>query len=241
MIKNIPFNYLEPIQNWILGKPFYHLWYLYMIVGLYLITPLIIRLKEEIKEKTFFKISIICLILSIGISAYSSLLWMIQFVIYIGYFMIGFSLKNYFKNKIFNISIPIIIAILSWISIFIITEYFVKYNLFNKTLYFYGNLSPFVILSSISVFITFLNLKIENEVYTHLASHSFNIYLIHAGILSALGIVLNLLELKFNGVWYIPLTSLLVFVISYIGSLIMNIVQNKVLMKKSQLKMLFEN
>lgn len=240
IIINKPFNYLSPIKNWILGKPFYHLWYLYMIIGLYILTPLIIRLKEDIKEKTFFKISIILLILSIAISAYSSLIWLIQFIIYLGYFMIGSSLKNYFMKKTFNLKISILISILSGISIFFITEYFVKYNLFNKTLYFYGNLTPFVILGSIFTFITFLNLKIENNLFSNLAYHSFNIYLIHAGLLSALNIILDILNLKFNGVWYIPLISFVIFSISYIGSKIISVILNKFLLKNSKLKLVYE-
>lgn len=240
IIKNKPIDYLLPIKNWILGKPYYHLWYLYMIIGLYILTPLIIRLKEEIKEKTFFKISIILLILSIGISAYNSLIWLIQFIIYLGYFMIGSSLKNYFMKNNFNLKISILISILSGISIFFITEYFVKYNLFNKTLYFYGNLTPFVMLGSIFTFITFLNLKIESNLYSRLAHHSFNIYLIHAGLLSALDIILNILNLKFNGIWYIPLTSLIIFIASYIGSEIIDLILNKILLKNSKLKLAHE-
>lgn len=240
MIRKEPFDYLSPIKNWVMGRPFYHLWYLYMIIGLYILTPIIIRLKEEIKEKTFFLISIILLILSIGISVYNSLVWLIQFILYLGYFMMGSFLKNYFMKKTFNLKVSILISILSGISIFVITEYFVKYNLFNKTLYFYGNLTPFVIIGSIFTFITFLNLKIESNLYTSLAHHSFNIYLIHAGFLSTLNIILDILNLKFNGIWYIPLTSLIIFIISYIGSKIISVILNKILLKIPKLKVAYK-
>ncbi|MGL5125341.1 MAG: acyltransferase [Fusobacteriaceae bacterium] len=236
------FDYITPIKDWILGKPFYHLWYLYMILWLYLITPIIIRLKEDISKKNFLRTSISLIFISIFISKYSGdkLLWVIQFIVYLGYFMIGHSLKEYSKNKSFNPVTSSIIAISSGIIVFVITEIIVKYNLLNKTLYFYGNLTPFVIIGSIFTFITFLNIKIENKKLTHLASHSFNIYLLHAGVLNTIKIFFNFIlkldYLKYNAVWFIPILTFVVFVFSYIGSLFIQNFVNKVLVFYKKIK-----
>ncbi|MGL6131112.1 MAG: acyltransferase [Fusobacteriaceae bacterium] len=210
----------------ILGRPFYHLWYLYMILGLYLVTPIIIRVKEDISKKDFLRTSISLIFISIFISKYSGdkLLWVIQFIVYLGYFMIGHSLKEYSKTKYFNPILTSIMAISSGIMVFVITEIIVKYNFLNKTFYFYGNLTPFVIIGSILTFITFLNIKIENKKLNHLATHSFNIYLIHAGILQViqlfLKIILKIDYLKYNAIWFVPVLTFVVFGLSYIGSLL---------------------
>ena len=39
--------------NWLKGVPFYHLWYMYMLVGLYLFAPVLILLKHQIGDKFF--------------------------------------------------------------------------------------------------------------------------------------------------------------------------------------------
>lgn len=216
-------NYLEPIKNWILGAPFYHMWYLYMLIGLYAVAPLLILLKKEIKQKTYLKLSVVLLILGAIISLHEQLLWIIQFINYIGYFMIGSSLKEYFSNKKINIKIPLLISGASFFMVFFITEIFVKYNLYNKTLYFYSYLSPFVIFGSISLYIVFLNININLDIFSKLAPHTFNIYLIHAGVLSIISIItFKILKININPVWYIPIMSFCVFYISYILSLITN-------------------
>lgn len=215
-------DYLTPIKNWILGKPFYHMWYLYMLIGLYAVAPLLILLKKEIKQKTFLKLSIALLILGAIISSYD-LPWIIQFIKYIGYFMLGSSLKEYFFNRKNNIKRYLLISLTSFFMVFFITEIFVKYNLYNKTLYFYSYLSPFVILGSISVYIIFLNIDINLDIFNRLAPHTFNIYLIHAGILSAIQIVFfKILKIDINPFWYILIMSLFIFYISYILSSIIN-------------------
>lgn len=38
---------LVPIKAWIIGAPYYHLWYLYMSIGLYLLVPYLLQLKKK--------------------------------------------------------------------------------------------------------------------------------------------------------------------------------------------------
>lgn len=220
---NRPFDFWEPIWHWIIGGPFYHMWYLYMIVGLYLLTPLIIRLKEEIQEKTFFSLSIGILIWDLILATCTRMNWLLQFVLYLGYFMLGYSLKNYFLKRKINFWKPLIIYILSSLGIFFITEIFIRYNLFGKSFYFYGYLSPLVAIGSLSLFSTFLNLDLKANSWTTLSVYTFNIYILHAGIIYSLNIILDIFNLKFNGLWYIPLTSIFVFVLSYLLSFGINL------------------
>jgi surface polysaccharide O-acyltransferase-like enzyme len=63
------FNIKQIFHNLISGKPFYHMWYLFMIIGLYLVTPFIneLCLKSNIKQinKTGFILLIFGFVLNI--------------------------------------------------------------------------------------------------------------------------------------------------------------------------------
>jgi len=143
---------LRPLKSLILGKPFYHLWYMYMLIGLIVVTPVLIKIKEDIGEKTFFRLGIFCMFVSIPISFFSELYWMTKFVIYLGYYILGYSLKD--KKGIINNKILIFGFISSTFLTFILTDIMVKMNM-DKSLYFYGYLSPFVISASLFIYIYF--------------------------------------------------------------------------------------
>ncbi|MGL5351150.1 MAG: acyltransferase [Cetobacterium sp.] len=223
--KTIDFNYINLIKNWFYGRPYYHLWYMYMAIGLYAVAPVIVLIKDEVEERDFFKAALIILLFNMVTSRYSTLFWLIQFNSYIGYFMLGYALKSYYTKNKFDVRYSIGVWILSVLAIFIITEVYVKYNIFEKTLYFYNNLSPFVIIGSIFAFITFLNLDIKSKYFEYMSKYTFNIYLIHAGILTFIDIILAKFELSFNGIWYIPIMSIVIFKLSFIGAYIVNSIE----------------
>lgn len=84
------------------GSPMYHMWYLYMLIGIYALTPIVIRFKNSITEKTFYKVSFAFLAWA-SISQYkgmAGLSWDIgQSFEYLGYFMAGYSIRKIFANK----------------------------------------------------------------------------------------------------------------------------------------------
>ena len=41
----------------LIGEPFYHLWYMYMLIGLYLLVPVLQYIKERLTEKQFIYFS----------------------------------------------------------------------------------------------------------------------------------------------------------------------------------------
>lgn len=216
---------LRPLKFLILGKPFYHLWYMYMLIGLIAVTPLILRLKEDIGEEKFFRLGIFCMVVSIPISFFSDLYWMIIFVIYLGYYILGYSLK--YNKGIFNNKILIFGFISSTFLTFILTEIIVRKSLIDDQLYFYGYLSPFVIISSLCIYMYFLTINKKLDIVTNISKHTFNIYLVHAGILTSINIVLfKILKLgEFNPLIYVPLMVIFIFISSYVCSIILNRLQ----------------
>ena len=205
----------------IVGTPYYHMWYMYMLIGLYMITPIIGRSINGVKLKQLFFISFFFIGVGVINNLVSKLIWPISFINYIGYYILGYCLKEYYSQdnrgkKYFCM------YIFSSLMIFIITEVTIRYNLLNKTLYFYEYLSPFVILSSIGIFIYFLRHKDFKINVDRILPHTFNIYIIHAGIYSIISILINKLDGWKNPIWFIPFLGLIVFITSLGMSIIIN-------------------
>lgn len=223
-LKGEEVNYLVPLINWIKGQPYYHLWYLYMTIGLYMITPILIVLKVDIGDENFFKLGIGLLLLGIIISLTSNLFWPIKFINYLGYFILGYSIRKRLSGNSFKLYISFIVTIISALLIFIVTENIVFNNIkMDNPFYFYGNLSPFVVIGSVTIFSVFCSMKDVSisPLINKFAKNSFNIYILHAGILFVLEQFLSkILRVDLNPIWFIPFLSILVFILSYIGSVI---------------------
>lgn len=241
--KELKVSIFSPVKYWIIGAPFYHLWYLYMSIGLYLSVPFLLKLKNKIGEKNFLKIGISFFVLGLllylfenflnfinfydrnDILKYLKYIWkfnQLKFICYLGYFILGYSLKN-FKNKNFNFKKMIFLVMIVNFGLFLSVEYSVKNNLISNADTLYSNNFIFVMLAAILIYIGFNNLKTEKIKFdfSHLAFHSFNIYLVHAGILSVMSIFLvKILNYEPNPMWYIPFAICFVFISSYIFSLI---------------------
>jgi surface polysaccharide O-acyltransferase-like enzyme len=91
--------------------------------------------------------------------------------------------------------------------------------------YFYGYLTPNVIIAAGSCFIVIKHLAVSAKVFvmkkiiTIISSCSFGIYLVHTVFLyllesGALGFQLS--ALSGNPLWYVPITSIFVFTLSFI-------------------------
>ena len=101
---------------------------------------------------------------------------------------------------------------------FLLNIYLNKHS-YNNELYFYGNLSVFNIIGSIALFNLFLKIRTFKREFYNISKYSFTIYLIHQGIIDFLGIIKEKIILtKFNPLWFIPLMSIVVFLLSYIFS-----------------------
>lgn len=222
-------NFVYILKRFIKGEPFYHLWYMFMLIGLYLSVPILVRVKCYIGEKKMFYLSFLLLGLGILINHTSNTFWLFKWTEYIGYFTLGYTLRIYHKNKQNVDPIKfIVIALISSLSIFFITEINVKVHFINDLLYFYGNLTPLVIISSICLFIAFVNIKNISVNVDKIASCTFYIYLVHAMILDIINrSKVGVLSAIVNPIIYIPIISILVFIISYGVSMLIKRIELK--------------
>lgn len=68
--KNTIINIEELLISIISGKPFYHMWYLFMIIGLYLITPILNNSISNISRNLLWKVAILFLLFGVLNTSY---------------------------------------------------------------------------------------------------------------------------------------------------------------------------
>lgn len=180
-------SHTEFLKNFVAGH--FHMWFLYMIIGIYIITPFLRKIAEnEQLVKYFlvlsfifvflFKLLSVIPVISDIISVINTKM-SINFVLgYTGYFFAGY----YLKNK--PVKNPKIIYFLGVIAIgftIFATKYVTKLQ--NKAyIEFFSYYMPNVLIVSVAVFVLFLNLKIPekfDKIVIILSNLSFGVYLIH--------------------------------------------------------------
>ena len=225
---------IKPFKNVWVGAPFYHLWYMTVLIGIYLLIPWLIRFKEVIGEKAFIYVTIILLVVSVfsDITSVHTLSWDPgKIILYIPYFNLGYIIKRRFEKK--EVKSFFLFSILYIGSVMLLTNLsseMVKNNLQveKMDINIFSNLNPIVVIGSISLFSIFANINISFR-FGRLAEKCFYIYLIHAGVLDILLIVKDKLNLKVQSI-FIDLLAVIVitFIISYIATLLYQSLYNKI-------------
>lgn len=210
----------EPFKMVIKGEPFYHMWYLYMLIGVYILIPVIIRFKSDVGEKKFRIISYVFLVLA-SLSLFTSshtLNWDLGYSFcYCGYLMAGYSIRKYSD---FNNTLGIC-KIFAGGGILIVggfLRYIQARNILNLEYSLLIPSSPLIVIASVLVFSGFSNLRIKRD-FSWLSSLTFLIYLFHAGIWDLLQRFLGP-KAAANSIIFIPLCTVIVFLISIVCAVI---------------------
>ena len=226
---------LEQIKLFAFGKPYAHLWYLYMLVELYLLVPIIIRFKNSINEKSFEKVSWIFLIISClsGFTSTHLLSWDIgSSFCYVGYFMIGYTLKQKYekqKSQVKGIIFIILAIMLEFIIVPIqynhtmlgITEGMEKYTLL-------GSFNPIILMASVLIFAGISNISVKKDL-SKLSKLTFYIYIFH-GVIEDISFnifrLIGIINPNTNSNVVILLETIIVFILSYLCSILWTIIWN---------------
>lgn len=212
-----------PIRALLEGVPFYHIWYPYMCIVLYLLTPYLIKIRIRYGDNFLLKIGIFFLFLGIFLSflqeyllkidfynrddylRYLKYIWYynyFKFILYLGYFILGYSLKN--------IKISKLKGILGYFSMSLILFLLVQNS---GDLVFYNYNFVTTVIGSFLLYLTFNSLDIEYD-FSKLSKNTFNIYLIHAGIIEVFQIIMGERIYSKNPLYSIPIITILVFIFS---------------------------
>jgi len=222
-------------------EPWSHLWYLYLIIGLYLFTPLLKVFVKNASKKDFESFLLLYTILGWGIKFYNTIgaksnelcnylpsaiyFPFLELTGYLGYYIAGY----YFSNYILRRNIKIFIYIMALISLFatIIGISIMSSSAGKLNLELCDFTQPTIMFISFAVFIAFKdifeqrNFTVKQEnIIKHFAGCTFGIYLSHwmiLGRLNDIGLNYNI----FNPLLSIPLLALLAMLCSYLVTLIL--------------------
>ncbi|MFA9189946.1 acyltransferase family protein [Flavobacterium sp. FZUC8N2.13] len=197
----------------------YHLWYIYMLIGLYLFFPILNKwvLNSEEKEIRYFIIFwfFVMLVKQPYLCKFIPAIDLTYFSGYIDYLVLGYYLAfkfNYKKIKLLSV----LIYVVGFGFTFLGTA-FKTIHQGNVYTIFYDYLSPNVIIEAIGVFLFFKSFSFQNTKLESLidivSKHSYGIYLSHVlmlTILYKLGITYSFI----NPFIAIPLTSILCMILS---------------------------
>lgn len=169
---------------------FGHLWFVYMILGMYLLTPflskwLTVASQHEIYFFLFLSfISVAIFPLITRLTGFKIKFDLQNFGGYIGYYIAGYVLGNA-NTAAYKKYYPVV-----FISLWLFSAFGNYYEtITHEGKYqgnFYGYLTPNIILESIAIFLTFkhfFNVPILPKIISVFDTHSYGIYLAHALIL----------------------------------------------------------
>ncbi len=216
----------------VLKGPF-HLWFLKMLLGLYIMAPIlkIIANNKKIEEyflllslitvfilPWFFKfLGFLNLNLSHLFNAFYEKMDIKIALGFTGFFILG----HYLKNKTFN---PIIrktiyfLGLISWICVIILTHFKSFHSNYADT-FFYNDLSLFTLIEAIAVYI-FISHKFKNykskysPLIIKISNLTFGVYLIHILIRQFLQDSFGIDSYTLGVGWSIPVLSIVTFTIS---------------------------
>lgn len=227
-----PGGLLTALWNTIQGETWKHLWYLYTLVGLYLVLPVIKPIFDKLSVKeldVFLVIFFFFGSIMPAITSFTGFQLGVTFPIcsiYLFYFMIGRRIGIVEKRRASNMK-PIMVFIVLSIGLFACAYFEYYHNMVKlETLTAYS--SPVVVLAGIFLFYVAKNMDVKlSEVYSggvkisiqHLAKNSFGIYVFHMLWVNVIYKVLKFNPLEYR-VWVILPMVLLILVASDITTIV---------------------
>lgn len=216
-----------PLKDALLGVSSYHLWYVSMLIGLYLIVPDIIKYVRVIEEKKKSNWIFAIFILFTVISGYHTKIifhfGISSFVLYIGYFIAGYLIRKQTLNK--NNNVKATLFLIAALILYIVQAIaYTKLNLWYSNnemllgIFGKNSFDPFVVLTSICTFYGFSYLKLSKKInFGNLPRDTFYIYLLHAFVVSIIEKILkHKIGLSLDVRIAIPLFTAITFIVSLI-------------------------
>lgn len=214
---------VKPVILLLKGSPNYHMWYVFMLLGVYAVIPVLIMLKQKISEKSFAAVSWIYLIVAM-LSGYTSTFkieWSVaKAACYIGFVLVGYQIRksSYNKNNV-HAAILISVGFLSQLG----TAYFhYKKTVNGMDAYStVGNFNPIIVFASVLIFAGFSKLDMKPVNFGNLPKLTFYIYMFHILVLSVLKLLINKVSDSLPKTEYgIVIGIVGVFLVSYVLSVI---------------------
>lgn len=212
------------------GRTHFHLWFLYMIVGLYLITPILRAFVRGASRADFHWFFLLCFVFANLLPTLLRLrpsqtvsLWVnnlnLHLVLgYVGYYVLGYYLKTYTLNRAAEYLIYILGILGAAVTVGGTAWLSQQRGVFAQTPYNYD--SPNIALMSVAVFVFFRYVlgvseeRSRRQRMSSVAQVSFGVYLVHVFFLILLD-RLNITVLSIPPVLAVPALTAAVFLCSF--------------------------
>lgn len=193
------------------GKPYYHLWYLYMLVGLYLVTPIVHHVYWSVSGRA--RIGGVAAILGLAMlraawqeGAEHTGLFLVWFAPFLAYFVLG--------RLVFDGAVPLPHAFVLLVASVLATTLgtYTMSSPAGLDTYFYGNFSITVPVMAVAVF----HLVLHGPRLPRLPALvplTFGVYLVHPAVIDA-AMRLGWYAPGWHDAWTIPVFALVVFALS---------------------------
>ncbi|WP_099354845.1 acyltransferase [Fredinandcohnia onubensis] len=226
-----PFSLKEGVKLFITNGIIGHFWFFYMIIGLYLITPLL-KIFVKHAQKQHIEYFLILWLYASVVTKMTNFFFSMKFSIelyyvtdYVGYFLLGYYLNQFEIKKVWR-KVAYTGSIIGFISTFWFTY---LYTVNNEdgilSQFWYEYFSPTVLLNIVGLFIFFrYNFKERRLplVILAISKASLGIYIIHYWLLNNfLWRVFPIVESTFHPIFVIPINILITFILSLIIILIL--------------------
>jgi probable poly-beta-1,6-N-acetyl-D-glucosamine export protein len=241
--RDLNFNSIEIIYQFLTGTAFYHLWFFVLIIQLYILYPIIEKVfTKSVEKDKIFSLLIFLLIVQILYIIFSDEKTLFignptTFLGYIFYFVLGMYVRFLYadyKNMITNFKfLNIFFFSLLFATILGIGSYYIEYYRNDPSQQLIQIIStivaPFYYIL-IFVLCSYIAQKISEMIpnkitrgFQVIGSYSFGIYLIHAFILYGLEIVIfQIIGFNLNNWLFYPITYILVLSLSLMFVYVMN-------------------
>jgi len=180
------FDGVQMLSDLLSGRPYPHMWYLYMAIGLYVFTPYLRKIVKHSTEFELILLSAIAMFISMislatGTSLHRATVFLQLFPLYLGYFFAG--------HLIFNSNIRIktryLLALFILFALLTAAGHYVETTFFSGK-YFYQNFSITIVPMSIVLMFVIKNIHpnipINPDIRNNVAVLSLGAYLIHPAV-----------------------------------------------------------
>jgi len=205
------------------GNPYCHLWFLYMIAGLYLVTPFLQILVQHLSVKHCFILSALIMVSADIFHLCNVMVWGMTpsvftlFVPYISYYILGYLIHHTWPRHYMPGMWVAIGLIASVVYLMCSAPSFIQLQSQQFGLFFFGFFGAPIAFMAIAIFWAFREACITplSPRLKHLASCTMGIYVVHLFILKVMQILLEN-EASDQDVWIgLVLGSLIAFGLSY--------------------------
>jgi surface polysaccharide O-acyltransferase-like enzyme len=188
-------EYAKRVLVW--GNPYYHLYFLYVIIGLYLVTPALRVLVQYMTKRQLGLLTILLLLMTAywsyvvsyfgGNFPRDTLTVVTHFLPYVGYYLAGYWIHTYWQGK--SLTRGWLVALLLWFVAVVLTTYgYSQWGYSAKSMMFEDYAGLNVVLMSLLIFAGFKQWyeegkKSNSSWVVRIAGASFGLYLLHVMIL----------------------------------------------------------